>query len=555
MSRVLPLLALAVMPLLAAAAPATPPAAPLELARVNGESITESQLKAAFVGKHGGHTVFLGGDTETRRFLDIVINERLLVQEAYNLGLDADPAVKPLVDAFRETSSAEHLLKLEIDEKSAPTTEEIRAAWDVADQLFLAREIIADTRQEAESIRASLLQGADFEEIARACSIAPSRTRAGNLSPFTWGSLSAAVEEVVFSLEPGEISKPFPVAEGWSLIQLVNRVEAVRPAMDERVSARIAAKLKERKKEKRTNELSAMLWAKFGAKVVMEDVTPRALARTLEKAPDTVIATWNGGQLTVKEAFARGELKMFSAFGPGRASERIDTTLRSAVNTALIRLEAKARKMDEVPAVAEAVDKYEAKLMEGVLYSKHVLKDVKVEDDEVRASYEAQKDKLLIGEKRRVSHIAVATEAEAKELCDRTKRGEDFLELLRKHTLDKPSIKTEGDLGWIEKGRVAEMYDHLFSLPLNGVAPPVGSDNGWHVLRVTAIEPEHPLSFEEAREKIRTNLLEKKKHDARQRWIEKLREAGEIEVLKVGVDAFVKANPYEDPNAPQAPKQ
>ena len=548
MSRAFAVIALAALPLLAAPVPAENPAPPLELAHVNGETVTDTDLKAAFVGKHGGHTVFLGGDTETRRFLNIVINERLLVQEAYNLGLDQDPLVKPQVDTFRESTAADYLLKREIEEKSVPTREEIEAAWNVADQLFIAREIVADTREEAESIRNSVLAGTDFEELARSCSVAPSRSRGGNLSPFTWGSLSLAVEEVAFRLEPGEISQPFRTADGWMLLQLVNRMDAVRPALDDRVSARIAVKLKDRKKEARTNELSAELWKKYGAEIDLGDVTPRALARTLEKAPETVIASWNGGQLTVKEAFTPGELKMFAAFPPARAVEKIDGTLRAAVNTALIRLEAKDRRIAEVPSVAEAVDKYEAKLMEGLLYSKHVLKDVKVEDDEVKASYEEQKAKLLIGERRRVAHIAVATEEEAKKLVARIAKGEDFLELLKKHTLDTPSVKTEGDLGWIEKGKVAEKYDKLFALAKGAVSAPVQSDNAWHILRVTDVQPEHPIAFEEAKETIRKNLFEKKKHDARERWIEKLRAVAEIELVEKGIAEFVKLNPYQAPN-------
>jgi len=519
----------------------------IDLARVNGEVITDAHLKAAFVGKHGGHTVFLGGDSETRRFLNIVINERLLVQEAYTLGLDADPAVKPLVDEYRAKAAVEHLLKIEIEDASTPAAEEIGAAWERATDLFLAREIVSDTRAEAESIRASLLLGVDFDAAARACSIAPSRTRGGNLSPFTWGSLSSEVEDVVFRMQPGELSPVFHTKDGWCVLLLVDRVEAARPALDERVSARIATKLKERKKAARTDALSARLWKKFDAHVVLDDLRPHALGRMLAAAPETVIAMWTGGDLRMKDAFTEGELKMFAAFAPGRAAEKVEDTLRSSVNTALIRLEANERKIAEVDAVAERVDNYEAKLMESVLYSKHVLEDVNVADEEVRASYEAQKASLTLAEKRRVAHIAVATEEEAKAIYEQLAKGRaDFAELLEE-SLDKPSRETGGDLGWIEKGKVLEKYDPLFSLPVGGIAKPIPSDKSWHIVRVTDIAPEHPLSFDEAREKIKATLLEKKKHDARERWIEKLREAGEIEILEGGVKEFVKANPYEEP--------
>ncbi len=542
------LAALAAGPLQAAAKPEAS-ATPIILAQVNGEEITDADLKAAFVGKHGGHTGFLGGEAEARRFLDIVVNERLLVQEAYDLELDADPSVRPQVDAFRDQTAVNYLLKREIDEKAVPTKEEIRHAWDQAADLFVAREIVLDTSAEAESIRASLMGGADFETLARTCSTSPTRTRGGSLTPFTWGSLSPEVEGAAFLMEPGEISPVVRTKAGWSVLMLIDRMAATRPALDDRVSARIAAKLSERKKEERTAAFSSELWKKYDARIVLEQLTPRELARLQSVTPDSVVATWNGGRLTAAEAFTAGELKVFSALAPGRAADKVESTLRSAVNTTLVREEARERKIADVPSVAEIVDNREAKLMEEVLYSKHVLKNVKVEEGEVRQAYEEQKAKLMLAERRRVAHIAVATEDEANALRARLVGGEPFKQLLESLTLDKESAKNGGEIGWIEKGKVAEVYDPLFELPQGGFSAPIPSANAWHIVTVTEIAPEHPLSFEEAKEKLRANLLEKKKHDARAIWIEKLRKAADIRISEAGIGAFVKSNPYEDPNS------
>ena len=531
----------------ASTAPPVVSAATIELARVNGEVITDADVKAAFVGKHGGHTVFLGGDTEIRRFLDIVINERLLVQEAYNLGLDSDPEVKPAVDQLRARLAAEQLIDREIAAKSKPSREEIQAAWELADELFFAREIVVDTKSEAEQIRTALLGGADFDSMARACSIAPSKTRGGGLPPFTWGSLSLELENVAFALAPGEISEPFHTRDGWVLLYLHDRGEATRPALDEKISDRIAVKLTERKKAALTDALATSLWRKYEAKLLLEELTPTALIRLVRNAPDTMVATWQGGGLTAKESLTEGELRMYATFAPGRAEEKVRETVEAAVSTALIRLEARSQKLDELPSVVEAVERHEAKLMESVLYARHVLTDVKVADSEVREAYEKQKANLVLPEKRRVAHMAVATEAEARTLLERIRKGADFAELLKVHTLDKPSVKQGGDIGWIEKGKVAETYDSLFGLAVGGVGEPIKSENAWHLVRVTAIEPEQPLSFDDAKDRVRKTLLEKKKHDAREFWIQKLREASEIEVLDPGITAFVAANPYEDP--------
>jgi parvulin-like peptidyl-prolyl isomerase len=538
------------MPLAALAGePAAPSSAPVELARVNGEAITDADLKRAFVGKHGGHTVFLGGEAEARRFLNVVIDEKLLVQEAYALGLEEDPSIKPQVEELRTRKSVEYLLKQEIDDRSKPTEAEIRAAWERADVLFLANEIMADTKAEAESIRGMLLRGASIQELARSCSTSPTRTRGGTLAPFTWGSLDQVIEDAAFAMQPGEISPVLHTKEGWRVIGLIDRTEAYRPPLDEKVSARLASKLTERKKEALTRELSERLWKKYEAHVVEETIVPRDLAKMLAAAPKTELASWNGGALTLEDAFTAGELRMFAALSPGRAAEQIETTLRAAVNTALVKLEAREQKIHELAAVAEPVAREEAKLIESLLYANHVLAGVKVEDADVRAAYEAEKNKMIVPEKRRVSHIAVATEAEAKALRARIQKGEDFVDLMKKHSLDNAGLKNDGDLGWIAKGKVDAVYDELFTLAVGGVGAPIQSPSAWHLVRVNAIELEHPLSYDEAKEKIRTSVLEKKKHDARQVWIRKLREAGEIEILEAGIAAYVKANPYEDPNA------
>ena len=185
--------------------------------------------------------------------------------------------------------------------------------------------------------------------------------------------------------------------------------------------------------------------------------------------------------------------------------------------------------------------------MESALYAKHVLATVKVGDDEIRAAYDRQKATLVVPEKRRVAHIAVGTEAEAKTLLARVRKGEDFADLLEAHTLDKPSIKTGGDLGWIEKGKVSETYDELFRVPRGGVASPIRSDNAWHLVRVLEIEPQRALTFDEAKERLAKTILEKKKHDAREAWIAKLRKAGEIAIDDKAIKAFVAANPFEAP--------
>jgi hypothetical protein len=78
------------------------PAAEPALAHVGPDPVTADELRAEFVRRHGGHAKFLGGEAEIRAFLELVIDRRLLLQEAYRLGLDQQPEVLDSVARFAE---------------------------------------------------------------------------------------------------------------------------------------------------------------------------------------------------------------------------------------------------------------------------------------------------------------------------------------------------------------------------------------------------------------------------------------------------------------------
>ncbi len=63
------------------------------------------------------------------------------------------------------------------------------------------------------------------------------------------------------------------------------------------------------------------------------------------------------------------------------------------------------------------------------------------------------------------------------------------------------------DLGLLSRQEIPhELGDVAFELPLNQPSQPIKSPLGWHILRVTKIEPAATLSFEQARPKIEAAL-------------------------------------------------
>lgn len=135
-------------------------------------------------------------------------------------------------------------------------------------------------------------------------------------------------------------------------------------------------------------------------------------------------------------------------------------------------------------------------------------------EDDLRAAYEAQQGRFITPEQRRVSHILIeapasadpadidAARLRAEALARQAREGGDFAELAASNSEDIGSAPLGGDLGFLEPGMMAESFETAaFNLTLEApISDPVQTGFGWHVIKLTEIEPSSGMSFEEARE-------------------------------------------------------
>jgi parvulin-like peptidyl-prolyl isomerase len=501
----------------------------LALARVNGDPVTVRDLLAAFTSRHGGHAKFLGGNAEAREFLNLIIDDRLFLQEAYDIGLDQDAAVSEVVDEFARRKAAEAFVKAEIDEKVKPTEEEILAAWKLLNFMVHARQIAVETKAEAEEIRRAILQGGDFEALARSCSIAASRSRGGNLVA-NWGQFGPEWEKVVFALGPGELSPVFETPFGFEVVLIEYRADVELPPLD-KVKGQIETVLRQRKTDERKKALSEELWRTYEVKLQEVDYAN----------PEAVIATWNGGQLTVGEVFENGVR--------GLSPREIEKRLRATINSPLSTQAAKDRKLS--PELSAEIDTYRETMMKKALFRDHVFKDVSVTDAEVTAYYDAHKSEFIDAEQRHVAHVMVPTEKDAAAARQKLAGGADFEQVAKKTSRDFMTASSAGDLGWITAEKVPEAFREVLKLGAGELSKPIKGPSGWHVIKVLEVKPPRQMELAEVEAKVRGRALEEKQRAARKFWRDKLRDAAKIDVDDAAIKAFVAANEF---TAAQPPK-
>jgi peptidyl-prolyl cis-trans isomerase D len=132
-------------------------------------------------------------------------------------------------------------------------------------------------------------------------------------------------------------------------------------------------------------------------------------------------------------------------------------------------------------------------------------------DAEVKAAYEARATQFRVEEQRRASHILVKTKDEADKLLQDLKKNPGrFAELAKKHSQDPGSAENGGDLGWFGRGMITKAFeDAAFKLAQNEMQV-VESEAGVHVIRLTGIQGAKARSYDEVRKELAEELARQK---------------------------------------------
>ena len=136
----------------------------------------------------------------------------------------------------------------------------------------------------------------------------------------------------------------------------------------------------------------------------------------------------------------------------------------------------------------------------------------RVNEDDLLAFYEEQKDAFSTEERRKVRHILVSTQSEVSEkdalkktqsIIEKLIKGEDFAKLAKQFSDDPLSKKKGGDLGFIRRGDMLKEFEETaFSLKQGVVSVPVKTKYGYHILEVTKIEPATTKSYDEVKDQL-----------------------------------------------------
>jgi len=174
--------------------------------------------------------------------------------------------------------------------------------------------------------------------------------------------------------------------------------------------------------------------------------------------------------------------------------------------------------MPEEAAVPTQRDQDES-LFDRPLIEKYIyplLKDIRVQDEEVRTTYEEHKRDFLLSERVKVSQILLETEEKAVEVLRNLENAveEEFRKVAQEESAGPEAFKG-GEMGIFKNGDLPyEMEKVIFALEEGKLSRVVESSYGYHIFRLDKKFPPELLSEADAAPSIRVRILDGKVKEA-----------------------------------------
>ena len=181
---------------------------------------------------------------EHQQFLEQLVREELIVQDADARGLARTPKVQQDLDDFRRGRLVAEFINTLL-EKVEVTPKDVEAYYQQFKDGFKeparvhVRQIVVKTEEEAKGLLVQLLQGASFEQLARERSVGAGKAQGGDVGfvirhddkerydvlgkPLEGIVLAESLEQAAFALEPGGVSGVLRGPEGFVILKCDER--------------------------------------------------------------------------------------------------------------------------------------------------------------------------------------------------------------------------------------------------------------------------------------------------------------------------------------------
>jgi len=148
-----------------------------------------------------------------------------------------------------------------------------------------------------------------------------------------------------------------------------------------------------------------------------------------------------------------------------------------------------------------------------------IRQSLQISDDQLKIQYQQNIKQYQVPNRVHAEHILLMTvgktdaeveeiKKKAEDILSQVKKGAKFEDLAKKYTEDPGTKDKGGDLGWLVQGQTVPEFEKIaFSLQKGQISDLVKTQYGFHIIKVLDKETAHTKPFEEAKNQLRAELV------------------------------------------------
>jgi peptidyl-prolyl cis-trans isomerase C len=491
------------------------------LAVVNGEPITEDDLKYSLQIAHRKEDLSSAGELNLPKFVQKLVDDRLIVQEARRMGMENYPEVEQAVQAYILRESVVRLYNDEIVRKVTVSENDMRSYYKRNYEQFILGIIEVGSEEKSQEILEQLKKGGDFGELARKYSTNPPQKNGGEVT-LRRGSLSPQVEKAVSDLKLGEFSEVLKIQNKYYIIKLISRKEAPDEEL-ENFRASIEKNIRKQKEKERGDEYLKYLREHQNIKVDKELLAinldgVNGELETLSKDERT-LAEVNGSLLTV------GDFVALAKPYPKKSKEKI---LNDWIDRKVVDHEALNRHYELNPDLKNMVYRYRNQLFKNTFIKRIVIPQITISDKTLKEYYSTHQKSFIKPQSFKIQQITVKTMDDAQDILNSLQKGADFSWLAKNRSIDS-AAQEGGDIGWLTKAEMTEPVKKIIEILKPGdVSPVLKLDSQYRIIQLLDRKKGEVEEFDKVKNAVYRMAFEEQVNTLLNNYVSQLKKDADI---------------------------
>lgn len=503
------------------------------VAWVDGVPITEGDLKEALKITHRTEAVRPGEHLDLMDYVNKLIDERLIVQEAYRMGLDKDPWVQNKMHEYKLRESVVWLYKEEVQDRVRVSDDEMRRFYNEQMEEAHIRQITVGTEEEALNIRDQIEAGSDMAALAREHSIDMFKDKGGDRGFLRRWQLLESARDAAVSLKDGQITPVIKTSSGYQII----KIEEKRPAPEKSLEEirQVVEKHLRKKKEEELGQEVLKRYRKQVDIVISEDLLAESpvsidAAKDEKWAKDERPIVKIGEEILTVGQFCQQlkdipESKLVTDDPLALKRKFIDNW----IDRKLVDIVALNRHYEQDEDFGRMLKYYEEYLLKKFFAQKVIYSQIKVSDELLKDYYDKQRDRYLKPVQYRIRQITVTDEAQARTILEQLRGGADFAWLAKNKSEDSLAQKG-GDRGWISEDKLSFLSEAVSALKVGENSDVLSEGDAYYIVKLEAKSDVDYEDFEQIKDVVQKDYIKENYEHLWTDYAKELRQDAEVKI-------------------------